>query len=139
MCRYVIDNCPAPFIASGWEVGCGDYHDANRGNVMTGQALKELHEDNIIRNCYEYHFKFRGGEENIDRHSNDQCALHYAIRGESVNYTAFLNGNIKLSTTGKCSWTNDINRGQGYIQKKRDPKLIAKEIEDLMVGNISSW
>ena len=31
MCRYVIDHCPAPFMASGWEVGCGDYHNANYG------------------------------------------------------------------------------------------------------------
>ncbi|MEM9329218.1 MAG: hypothetical protein AAGA85_26380, partial [Bacteroidota bacterium] len=42
MCRYVIENCEAPFIASGWEVGCGDYYDANYGNVMTGQGLKQL-------------------------------------------------------------------------------------------------
>ena len=42
MCRYVIDECPAPFVASGWEVGCGDYYNANYGNVITGQGLKKL-------------------------------------------------------------------------------------------------
>ena len=136
MCRFVIDNCPAPFMASGWEVGCGDYHNANYGNVMTGQGLKKLDENHIIRKCYEYHFKYRGGEENISRHSNDQCALHYTIRGESENYTALTNGRITLTEAGVCSWKETDNGYQGYIQKKRDKVLIAQEIEALMMGEV---
>lgn len=136
MCRYVLENCLAPFVASGWEVGCGDYHDAKQGNVMTGQALKSLPRNHIVRRSYEYHFAKRGGSERIDRHSNDQCALHFAIRGEGENYQAFLNGDIDLSETGECSWSNEVDRKQGYIQKKRDPEVIAKEIEELMLGEV---
>ncbi len=136
MCRYVIENCPAPFIASGWEVGCGDYYDAEYGNVMTGQGLKELAEDHIIRKSYEFHFQFRGGAENISRHSNDQCALHYAIRGESNNYVALKNGKITLSEKGVCTWTKQAGGIQGYIQKKRDKELIAAEIEALMLADV---
>ncbi|MEO0470884.1 MAG: hypothetical protein AAF206_14750 [Bacteroidota bacterium] len=138
MCRYVIDNCPAPFIASGWEVGCGDYHDANYGNVMSGQGLKQLPENHIVRKSYEYHFRSRGGEDRIDRHSNDQCALHFAIRGESVNYQLFGDGRISLDEKGVCQWTKTPNGQQGFIQKKRSKMAIAEEIESLMMGEVVS-
>ncbi|MEM9644884.1 MAG: hypothetical protein AAF989_07810 [Planctomycetota bacterium] len=136
MCRFVIENCGAPFVASGWEVGCGDYHDAEQGNVMTGQELKSLAPEHIVRRSYEYHFSTRGGSERIDRHSNDQCALHYAIRGEETNYKAYLNGDIDLSETGVCRWSPTPNRGQGYIQKNRESEAIAQEIEALMLGEV---
>ena len=134
MCRYVIDSCPAPFIASGWEVGCGDYHNANYGNVITGPGLKALPEDHITRVSYEYHFRHRENKTDISRHSNDQCALHYAVRGEGKNYQAFLNGKITLTTTGVCTWSHTPDQGQGYIQKKREKEAIANEIEALMMG-----
>lgn len=133
MCRYVIDNCPSPFMASGWEVGCGDYYNANYGNVMTGQSLVKLDTNHILRRSYEYHFKTRRETPEISRHSNDQCALHYAVRGEGENYVAVRNGNIDLSTEGVCSWTEEKNNLQGYIQKARDKELIAEEIEYLMM------
>lgn len=134
MCRFVIENCKAPFVASGWEVGCGNYHNAKRGNVMTGQELKQLEKDHIVRRSYEYHFSSRGGEEKIDRHSNDQCALLFAIRGAGQNFNAYLDGKIKLTAVGECSWTQAKNGRQGYIEKRRDKQLIADEIEELMLG-----
>jgi len=136
MCRYVIENCPAPFMASGWENGNGDYYNANNGNVITGQKLKELPENNIIRKSYERHFEYRGGDDDISRHSNDQCALHYAIRGESNNYKAYTNGKITLSEDGVCVWDSSIDRKQGHIQKNRADDLIAVEIEELMMAKI---
>jgi hypothetical protein len=135
MCRFVIENCPAPFVASGWEVGCGDYHNAKRGNVMTGQRLKELDPNHIVRRSYEYHFASRGGDQKIDRHSNDQCALLFAIRGEGANFEAFVDGEIQLSDTGDCRWSQKPNRSQGYIRKKRAKEKIADEIEQLMMGS----
>lgn len=133
MCRYVIDHCPSPFVASGWEVGCGDYHEANYGNVITGQGLRDLDSSHILRRSYEYHFLTRGETKSISRHSNDQCALHYAVRGEGDNYVSYLNGNITLSESGVCSWDKNLQNKQGFIQKKRDKDLIAKEIEYLMM------
>lgn len=136
MCRYVIENCPAPFMASGWENGNGDYYGAENGNVMSGQGLKALPADHIIRKSYEKHFEYRGGDEDISRHSNDQCALHYALRGEGKNYKAYEDGRIVLTATGKCTWDNAVNRKQGHIQKNRADELIAEEIEALMMGAI---
>ncbi|NKI31474.1 nucleoside hydrolase [Croceivirga thetidis] len=136
MCRYVIEHCPAPFVASGWENGNGDYFNANNGNVMSGQGLKTLSADHIARVSYEKHFEYRGGAESIARHSNDQIALHYAIRGEGENYTAFLNGTITLSEKGVCTWDSTHDKNQGHIQKKRDDDLIAAEIEALMMGDV---
>lgn len=136
MCRYVIENCPSPFIASGWEVGCGDYHEAAQGNVITGQKLLELDSAHVLRRSYEYHFQARGETENISRHSNDQCALHFAIRGERNNYTLFGDGMIRLTEAGECVWDQKQDREQGYIQKARDKDLIAEEIEALMMMEI---
>ncbi len=136
MCRYVIENCTAPFVASGWEVGCGDYYNAAYGNVMTGQGLKDLAPDHIIRKSYEFHFETRGGADDISRHSNDQCALHYALLGESTNYLAKTDGVISLSEKGVCEWSPSANGIQGYIQKARDKDLIAEEIEALMMGEV---
>ncbi len=133
MCRYVIEHCPSPFMASGWEVGCGDYHNANYGNVMTGQNLRSLDTTHILRRSYEYHFETRGETEDISRHSNDQCALHFAIRGEGDNYVAYTNGKITLSESGVCSWEQSNHLQQGFIQKKRDKDAIAAEIESLMM------
>ncbi|MEM7572763.1 MAG: hypothetical protein AAF433_07675 [Bacteroidota bacterium] len=133
MCRFVIENCPAPFIASGWENGNGDYYNANNGNVITGQGLKELAENHIVRRSYERHFEYRGGADDISRHSNDQCALHYAIRGEADNYRAYTNGTITLSETGECRWDPTKDRQQGHIQKEREDEVIAAEIEALMM------
>ncbi|MEM9548667.1 MAG: hypothetical protein AAGA77_21960 [Bacteroidota bacterium] len=135
MCRYVIEHCPAPFIASGWEVGCGDYYNAAYGNVMTGQNLRSLDTSHILRRSYEYHFLTRGETEDISRHSNDQCALHYAVRRESNNYEGFTNGKITLSEIGECHWDNSLNKFQGFIQKKRHKDSIAMEIEALMMMN----
>ncbi|MEO0572805.1 MAG: hypothetical protein AAF039_13950 [Bacteroidota bacterium] len=136
MCRYVIENCPAPFMASGWENGNGDYFNTNNGNVMSGQGLKKLPVDHIARVSYEKHFEYRGGAESITRHSNDQIALHYAIRGEGKNYKAYTGGAITLTEKGECAWDHSINKQQGHIQKKRDDDLIAQEIEALMLGDL---
>ena len=136
MCRYVIEHCPSPFVASGWEVGCGDYYNANYGNVMTGHHLRDLDTTHILRRSYEYHFLTRGETEDITRHSNDQCALHYAIRGESNNYTAYTDGKITLSKKGVCTWDNTVNHHQGFIQKKRHKDSIAVEIEELMMMDV---
>ncbi|MBX2817277.1 MAG: nucleoside hydrolase [Saprospiraceae bacterium] len=133
MCRYEIDHCPSPFIASGWEVGCGDYYNAQYGNVMTGQGLKQLDTSHILRRSYEYHFLTRRETADIMRHSNDQCALHFAVRGEGHNYTSHLNGVIDLSVEGVCTWDESILGQQGFIQKKRDKDSIAAEIEMLMM------
>ena len=139
MCRYVIENCPAPFIASGWENGNGDYYNAQNGNVMSGQGLKSLPENHIIRKSYERHFEYRGGDEDISRHSNDQCALQFAIRGPEDNYQVFDQGSISLDEYGACVWTSAVNRKQGHIQKARDDELIAREIEALMMGDVPAF
>ncbi|MEO1011328.1 MAG: hypothetical protein AAFX53_08490 [Bacteroidota bacterium] len=135
MCRYVIKHCPAPFIASGWENGNGDYYNADNGNVITGQGLKKLPDDHVIRKSYERHFEYRGGADDISRHSNDQIALHYAIRGEAGNYTAYTDGKITLAKTGECLWDSSIAKKQGHIQKRKEDHLLAKEIEELMMGD----
>ena len=134
--RYVIRNCPVPLIASGWENGNGEFNDAGQGNVMTGQGLKALADDHIIRRAYEHHFASRGGDKNINRHSNDQCALLYATRGAGSYYNTYLNGEITLTSNGSCLWNPDINRKAGYIEKS-DINELTQVIEGLMRNPVS--
>jgi hypothetical protein len=133
MVRYVLEHCQAPFIASGWEVGNGSFHGLDYGTVWTGQGLKQLDTMHIIRRGYEYHFKHRENTDQIARHSNDQCALHFALFGEGENYIAYSNGTIQLSPTGICKWKPTPDKQQRYIQKNRNPDWIARDIEALMM------
>ena len=71
--------------------------------------------------------------------SNDQWALHYAIRGESNNYKAYTNGKITLLEDGVCIWDPNIDRKQGHIQKNREDDLIAAEIDELMIAKIPDF
>lgn len=131
--RYVIDHCPVPFIASGWENGNGMFAGAKQGDVRAGQRLKEKPADNITRRAYEFHFQSRGGSHKIDRHTNDQNALLYAVRGVQDYYDLFNNGDITLTTDGACQWTQYPNHGGGYVKKKMSNTNLAKVIEDLML------
>ena len=45
-------------------------------------------------------------------------------------------GKITLSEAGECTWEATASGNQGYIQKKRDKNLIAKEIDELMMGAV---
>ena len=136
MVRYVLEHCQAPFIASGWEVGNGSFNNLGYGTVWTGQGLKQLPANHIIRRGYEYHFKHRENSDKISRHSNDQCALHFALCGEMENYILHENGTIHLSETGACTWKPKPDNNQGYIQKKRDADSIARDIEALMMSDV---
>jgi enterochelin esterase-like enzyme len=135
--RYVIDESPVPFIASGWEVGCGDFHDAGQGTVNTGQALKGQPADHVIRRAYEHHYASRGGDEDITRHSNDQCALLYAVRGARDYFTEHLDGAITLGEDGTTEWSSAPDRGAGYIRKKASPAVLEEVIEGLMIAPVA--
>ncbi len=131
--RYVIEHCRAPFIASGWENGNGNFNGAQQGNVISGQRLKELESDHIVRRSYEMHFASRGGSDRIERHSNDQCALLYAVKGATSYYTEYIDGEIELTKEGACQWTRTSGGNQGYIAKRMPDQQLAKVIEDLML------
>ncbi len=134
--RYVLEHCPAPFVASGWENGNGQFNGAEQGDVRTGQGLKKLSEGHIVRVAYEKHFATRGGSHKIDRHSNDQCALLYGARGARYYYHAFVDGKITLSPTGEVCWKPTPGGIQGYVAKKASDAALAEVIETLMMSPV---
>ncbi|MBK1878247.1 nucleoside hydrolase [Pelagicoccus mobilis] len=134
--RYVIENCPAPFIASGWENGNGQFNEAEQGDVRTGQRLKELDKNNVIRRSYEHHFESRGQFNRIDRHSNDQLALLYATRGARDYYVEFIDGRITFGSDGSCLWEKTETGNQGYVDKLAPDAELAVVIEDLMMSPV---
>jgi hypothetical protein len=131
--RYIIDHCPVPLIASGWENGNGTFAGANQGDVRAGQRLKEKSESNITRRAYEHHFATRGGSAKIDRHTNDQNTLLYGVRGAQEYYDLFNDGDITLSPEGACRWSTSPNHGGGYVQKKMSNVGLAAVIEALVL------
>ncbi len=135
--RYVINNCPVPFVASGWENGNGQFNGAEQGDVRSGQRLKELAADHIVRVAYEKHFETRGGSHKIDRHSNDQCALLYGARGAGDYYTPHINGTITLTETGETIWEQTPGGIQGYVEKLAPDLEIAALIENLMLAEVA--
>ncbi|MDB4473479.1 nucleoside hydrolase [Opitutaceae bacterium] len=134
MVRYVLENCPVPFVASGWENGNGQFNNAEQGDVRSGSRLKEFDANHITRVAYEKHFESRGGSHKIDRHSNDQCALLYGARGAGDYYTAHLGGKIILTPEGECIWEDTPNGLQGYVAKLAPDQELATLIEDLMMA-----
>lgn len=135
--RYVINNCPVPFIASGWENGNGQFNGAEQGDVRSGQRLKELADDHIVRVAYEKHFETRGGSHKIDRHSNDQCALLYGARGAGDYYTPHIDGTITLTETGETIWEKTPDGIQGYVEKLAPDAELATLIEELMLAEVA--
>ncbi|MEM9159563.1 MAG: hypothetical protein AAGB46_10980 [Verrucomicrobiota bacterium] len=134
--RFVVENCPAPFVASGWENGNGQFNEAEQGDVRTGQGLKNLPEGHVIRRSYEHHFESRGQFDRIDRHSNDQLALLYATRGKRDYFTEFIDGRITFGADGSCEWNREKGGVQGYVDKKASDADLAEVIEALMMSDV---
>jgi hypothetical protein len=71
--KYALDSpnkWPTPVLMSGHGIGT---------NIRTGERLKDLPEDNVLRRAWSL---YKGGAGNDWTHPNyDQAAVHYAVRG----------------------------------------------------------
>ena len=128
--RYALENWPSPIVFSGFEIG---------HRIITGPAMLPLPsgpgpDGHIIRRAYELHRSLEGG-----RHSWDQAAVLYAVRGidggtAANHWTLSSPGRIQLASDGSNSWMTDEEGWQRYKIERRNPDLIANEIESLMIS-----
>jgi hypothetical protein len=120
--RYATSRWPTPITFSGFGIG---------REIKTGSALKELPKDNPVREAYRL---FNGIS---DRQSWDQSAVLYAVRGldegPASNYWSLSSpGRITLHEDGSNGWKKDPDGIGRYLIEKREPEIIAAEIERLM-------
>ncbi len=118
-----IENWPTDIIFNGWEIG---------RYIYTGGGLAELPEDSPVRRSYELF-------NNLQPHRSwDQAALLYAVRGlddgPAADYWELSRpGRIVIDPEdGSNTWEDDPEGTHRHHIARRDPELIAEEIDVLM-------
>jgi len=119
-----VNNWPTEITFNGWEIG---------KDIKTGGRLAELPEDNPVRRSYQLF-------NNLKPHySWDQAALLYAVRGlgdgPAADYWQLSPpGRIVINAEdGRNAWNDDLDGMHRYHIQRHDPKLIAEEIDALMM------
>jgi len=123
--RYAIDNWPTPVVFSSGEIG---------REVITGTGLGDLPSDHILRRIYQLHGSLKKG-----RCSWDQCACLYAVLGmddgPAADYWTLSGpGTVTVHPDGRTTWKSNPKGLHQYKIKKRDPVLIAEEIQSFMLA-----
>ena len=122
--KYVLDYWPTEIIFSGAEIGL---------SIIAGTGLQAAKNHPIAR-AYELHRAF-GGQPAIEvgKASFDHTAVMLGVLGVQNNWNLVSGTNtFNLSTR-----QNTFKPGSGkhkYITQKRDPVLIARDIDRWMVG-----
>lgn len=119
-----IDAWPGAIIFNGWEIG---------RDIYTGGQLAELPHDSPVRRAYQL---FNGLQPH---RSWDQAALLYAVRGldggPAADYWELSPpGRIVIDPgDGRNTWQNDPAGVHRHHIARREPDLIAEEIDALMM------
>ncbi|MBO8130163.1 MAG: PKD domain-containing protein [Candidatus Marinimicrobia bacterium] len=108
MSEYVIRNWPSPIVFS--ELGTG---------MLTGEGLRNAPKENPVREAY-YQFFYK---HFCSRHSWDQIAVLYAVRGISDYFSELIDVERWGMPPGQRT----------YFRAKLSPESCAKIIEDLML------
>ena len=117
--RSVVKNWPTRIIFSGFEIG---------KSILTGGILGEkAAEDNPVKAAYKL---YTGGK---DRMSWDLATVLCAVRGVKDYWDCETWGRVSISKTGQNKWLRSKNGKIGYLRQKKEPALIAKELNDLLL------
>ncbi len=119
--KLVAEKWPTTIVYSGFEIGV---------KIMTGERLvTETPENNPIRMAFNTN---PGLDEKKNRHSWDQTAVLFAVRGLK-DYWTMGNGTIQIADDGKNNWLATGKTRKYLIAKKSVPDM-KKVIEDMMVA-----
>jgi hypothetical protein len=118
--QLVAEKWPTTVVYSGFEIGVA---------IMTGERLLTEAPDSPVRMAF-------GSNPDLDekknRHSWDQTAVLFAVRGVK-DYWTFGSGTIQIANDGKNNWVAGGKNRRYLIAKKPVPD-IKKIIEDMMVA-----
>jgi len=119
--QYVEEHWPTPVVYSGFEIGKA---------IMTGERLiTETPENNPVRIAFETNPQV---DVKKNRHSWDQTAVLYAVRGVR-DYWTLGTGFPQIADDGKNNWV--ISKGsRHYLIAKKGAAEMKKILEDMMVA-----
>ncbi len=118
--RLVAEQWPTPIYYSGFEIGKA---------IMTGERLiTETPSSNPVRMAYETNPMV---DKNKNRHSWDQTAVLFAVRGLH-DYWTMASGMLQISEDGKNTWST--GKSHFYLIAKKPASEMKKVIEDMMVA-----
>ena len=113
-----VRNWPAPIAFCGWEIGV---------KVDTGSWLVNVDDTNPVRRAYEL---FNGVQ---DRHSWDQTAVLYAVRGLGKMWLDQTRGYNHVAPDGYNDWRRSPEKDHSYLIEKMPPTDVAATISQLMI------
>lgn len=119
--KVVAEQWPTPVVYAGFEIG---------KPIFTGERLvSETPAGNPVRVAFETNPMV---DAKKNRHSWDQTAVLYAVRG-ARDYWTVGSGLINIAEDGKNAWSATPKKHQ-YLVEKKSPEEMKKIIEDLMVA-----
>jgi inosine-uridine nucleoside N-ribohydrolase len=119
--KLVAEEWPTPVYYSGFEIG---------KPVMTGERLiSETPESNPVRIAFETNPMVDSVK---NRHSWDQTAVLYAVRGDGDVWTT-TEGSITILDDGHNTWQSE-KKNRFFLTAVKSPAEIKKIIEDMMVA-----
>jgi inosine-uridine nucleoside N-ribohydrolase len=118
--KLVAEKWPTPIVYSGFEIGV---------KIMTGERLLTEAPDSPVRAAFNTNPDL---DEKKNRHSWDQTAVLFAVRGLK-DYWTIGTGTIQIADDGKNNWMAGGKSRQYLIAKKPVPEM-KKVIEDMMVA-----
>jgi hypothetical protein len=117
----VLANWPTPLIYSGGEIGNG---------LSLGQGLQATPDDNPVKMIYSLFGDSVHNALKDGRQGWDPSAAWLAVCGPGNFWNVVSGGTYKMDpATGGGTWTPDPAGTQSYITVKRDPKLVAQEMD----------
>lgn len=124
--RQAIENWPTPIVFSGGQLG---------ESIITGTRLfSETREVNPVRRAYQ----LQAHVGDAGRPSWDLTSVLYAVRGAGRYFETVADGCNELSSAGINTWRTTPGRGHAYLRIKMSPKMLAWEIDDLVVHAASN-
>jgi inosine-uridine nucleoside N-ribohydrolase len=119
--KLIAEQWPTPVYYSGFEIG---------KPIMTGERLiTETPRTNPVRVAYETNPMV---DTMKNRHSWDQTAVLYAVRGDSSYWTT-TEGSITIEEDGHNTWHPE-KKNRFYLTAIKTPMEMKKIIEDMMVA-----
>lgn len=118
---YSVENWPGEVVFGGWELG---------NEIITGGLFLQQYLDssNPVSQAYKLYNNFSG------RQSWDQASILYAVSPDKGYWDLVRDGHCHVYPDGSNRWIPGEPGKQAYLQKKADPREVAKIIDALMVG-----
>lgn len=119
--QEAIENWPTPIMFSGGEFG---------DKIITGTRLfSETEQTNPVRRAY----LISADVGDRGRPSWDLTSVLYAARGLAGYFAAVGDGYNEVFTTGVNKWRGSPNRQHAYLRDKMSRKMLAWEMDELIV------